>query len=199
MMKKLLILILLISNMVFSDSLEEITNNENYKKIVEMVTKQEELSKRTEIVLKNEKFTGKFGNYSFKITVNVEGSQSSEETYAGSEAGINLFFITEYELAKNISGVTPEEFALSNLDLIVPKEAKILAKEKGGKSGYVIFSLHDDIMLQSITCFKDSYVYYSVILTTTSGHNEKFLNVYKDLITSVKMNWSFCYLTIKYK
>ena len=63
-MKKLLILILLISNMVFSDSLEEITNNENYKKIVEMVTKQEELSKRTEIVLKNEKFTGKFGNYS---------------------------------------------------------------------------------------------------------------------------------------
>ena len=188
MIKKLLILILLISNIVFSASIDEMTNNENYKKIVEMVKKQEELSKRTEIVLKNEKFTGKFGNYSFKITVDVEGSQTSEETYVGAEAGINIFFITEYELAKNISGITPEEFALSNLDLIVPGNAKILAKEKGKMSGYVIYSLHDNIMAQSITCFKDSYIYYSIILTTDSGHNEKFLNVYKDLITSVKMN-----------
>ena len=83
----------------------------------------------------------------------------------------NIVFSTE--LAKNISGVTSEEFALSNLDLIVPGNAKILAKEKGKMSGYVIFSLHDNIMAQSITCFKESYIYYSVILTTDSGHNEK--------------------------
>ncbi|MCP1226702.1 hypothetical protein [Sebaldella sp. S0638] len=181
-MKKTIIILLmfLINFLTFSEM--------NYEQMVEMSQKSEALPKRTNIVLKDEKFTGEFGTYSFKVTTEVEGKQVSENSYAGSEAWVNQFFITEYKFYRNVSGITEEELTLNNLDLIVPKDAKILAKEKGKKSGYVIYAQHNNIIAQSITCFNNSYIYYSVIVDTETGHNEKYLNVYKDLITSVRLN-----------
>ena len=176
----LVILFFLINIITFSEM--------TYEQMVEISKKKEELPKRTKIVLKDEKFTGNFGTYSFKVTTEVEGEQVSENSYAGSEALVNQFFITESKFYRNVSGITEEELTLNNLDIIVPANAKILAKEKGKKSGYVIYKEHNDIIAISITCFNESYVYYSVIVSTETGHDEKYLNVYKDLITSVTLN-----------
>ena len=180
----LFVLAFLLNSMVFSKSLEEITNDENYKKMVELAEKYEALSKRTEIVLKTEKLDAQYGSYSFKVPSEVEGARS-ETGYSGAE-GSGIFWVSEYSLDKNISGVTPEELALSTLETAAPKDARILAREKGKKSGYVIYITGNQIAANSITCFNDSIISYIAVMSTDSGYKESFLNVYMDMMTSVK-------------
>ena len=182
----LFVLTFLLNSTVFSKSLEEITNDENYKKMVELAEKYEALSKRTEIVLKTEKLDAQYGSYSFKVPVEVEGRQT-ETGYSGTE-GSGIFWVSEYSLDKNISGVTPEKLALSTLETAVPKDVKILSKEKGKKSGYVIYIETDRIVAKSITCFNESFIAYTVVMDIKSGYKEIFLNVYIDMMTSVKKN-----------